>query len=247
MDLGDYHAVRNFIVQAVGQNKAGLLDASEVARLISETLSEDIGTTIKTEDEASDPYGFVSLAPLRDPKDEAVRMLRSFHLKTCDQAHKARLAGLLESGTVGVVFMERFVNLPAEVAGPVYQRLFSDYEHAVREDASFKVDHVLLATPTYAEVESDLDREFAGKGTKRARSGQPRPSGVSYYYGEAELLPQYAEFHWDYEVDGAERSSDSKRAFGDLGVIAGRRVFCLRLPKFRQYVDAIEAFIREAE
>jgi hypothetical protein len=247
MDTDDYHSVRNFLIHALGRNYSKVIEAGEIANFITETLSEDVGTTIKTEGEKSDPYGFVSIAPLREAKSKPEAMLKAFFLKTAEGTEKkAQLEAFFKAGKTGVVFMERFVNLPADIAGPVYKQLLEDYKHASKEDPTFKIERVLLSTPTFVEVESELDKELAGKkaNKKKAKTSESNPADSSYYYGEAEMLLELAEFSWDFKVESSERPSDSKRAFGDMGVIAGRRVFALTMANFTKFVNSIEEYIK---
>lgn len=135
MDLPDYHAVRNFLCQAFGQNYSDVIDAGKIAKVITEDFSEDVGTTIKTEGEQSDPFAFASIVPLCSGTDqESQRMLKKFFLKTCkDVQDKERLEKLLKEDKVSVLFMERFVNMPADVAPPLYKQLLHDYNNAVKE------------------------------------------------------------------------------------------------------------------
>lgn len=252
MDTDDYHSVRNFLIHAFGRNYSKVIEAGEIARLITDTLSEDVGTTIKTEGEKSDPYGFVTIVPLRKGEEEkAESMLKAFFLKTADgtEKKKTQLESFFKSGKAGIVFMERFVNLPADIASPIYKQLLEDYKHAVKEDPSFKVERVLLSTPTFVEVESELDKELlSGKKPNKKKAKMEKTtdtsSSSSYYYGEAEMLPELAEFSWDFKVESSERSSDSKRAFGEMGVIAGRRVFALTMANFIKFVNSIEEYIK---
>lgn len=245
MDTSDYHTIKNFMSHAFGQNYASLVEVGQIAAHITEFLSEDVGTTIKTEGQESDPFGFTTIMPLTQNDDVASKMLKKFYKKTCPE--KDRIDELFKTKKVATVFMERFVNLPADVAAPVYKQLLDDYNHAVKEDKTFVVDHIILSTPTYREVESALDAELAPKGkktSKKNKSEAKTESQLLYYYGESELLPELADFEWDYQVDTPERMSDSKRAFGDLGVVASRRVFVLSMANFIKFVASIEAYIK---
>lgn len=252
MDLGDFHGVRTFLGQAVGQGFTNVLDLGEVAKLITEDLSEDVGTTVKTDGADSDPYGFSSIVPLKW-KGRGVEMLQAFLLKSCaNEKEKERLGRDLKSGKkVSMVFSERFVNLPAEVASPLLKQLLDDHRNACKEDAVFQTDLVIFSTPVYVEVESALDKELSGgkkAGNKKAKidkNSGPKGEEVKYYYGEAEMLPGLAEYSWDYKVDQeADRVSDSKRAFTDVGIEGFRRVFVLTWTNFRHFVSQIESYIQ---
>jgi len=261
MDLSDFHAIRTFLTNAFGQRYTSVIDAGEIAKLITEDLSEDLGTTIKTEGEGADPYGYATLIPLGfQANRKGVDMLKAFFLKTCPTDKRSRLKTDLNTRGTSAVFMDRFVNLPAELASPLYRQLLDDVKNAVGDDAQFSTERVLISTPTYFEIESDLNDngiemvEYEGEegpkpGKKRAKKGmlakKPTKGECKYYYGESELLPGLCDYHWSYKVDQAERVSDSKRAFGDIGIESSRQVFALTWSQFTKFVGSIEQYIAE--
>ncbi len=239
MSLDDYHGIRTFLSTAFGQNYTSVIDAGEIAKLITEDFSEDVGTTVKTEGESSDPYGYSAIIPL-SYKSKGVDMLKKFWMKSCkDKAIQERLQKDLEKHGTSIVFMDKFVNLPAEISSPLLRQLIDDLKNACKEDATlFETKRVIISTPTYVEIESDLNDEQSKK-KKKVVNAEPK-----YYYEEAEILDELAEYSWDYKVDHAERVTDSKRAFGDLGIESGRRVFILDYPAFLQYTSRIETYIQ---
>lgn len=243
MDLGDFHGIRTFLTQAFGQNFASTIDAGSIAKLITEELSEDIGTCIKTDGPESDPYGYATVVPLGHG-GEAVGMLKRFLAKSCTAPGESqRLAGDLEKKGTSVVFMDRFVNLPADVAGPLYQQLLDDHKNAVKEEPGFRTERVILSTPTYIELESDI-QEAQQPASKKSRKEAKAEAETKFYYGESELLGEMCEYSWDYRTDKPDRVADSKRAFGDLGIESGRRVFVLSWSSFIRFVGSIDAYIK---
>lgn len=255
MDLSDFHGVRTFLVQAFGQLYSDVIDAGEIAKLITEDLSEDVGTTVKTDGQDSDPYGYATVIPLGF-KGKGIEMLKSFVMKTCPKDIQDKLKADLAKDATSMVFSDRFVNLPADVASPLFKQLLDDLKNAVKEDSkTFKTERVLISTPVYHEIASslDIDIEVEGededvepKSKKRNKSESKRPSAkgaVKYYYGEAEMLDDLCEYSWEFKVDKADRVSDSKRAFGDVGIEGGRKCFMLTLQSFTKFVNSIESYI----
>lgn len=250
MDLGDFHAIRTFLVQAFGQRYTEVVDAGAIAKLITEDLSEDVGTTIKVEGEGSDAYGYATLVPLALPEGSraAVASLKALLLKTCPREQQERLKADLERAGSSLVFMERFVNLPADLASPLFKQLLDDMGNAVKEEPIFKTERVFISTPTYVEVQSHLqvEVEHEGKKQKKAKVASSRPASTcKFYYEECEMLEGLCEYQWGYKVDQADRVSDSKRAFGDLGIESSRRVYCLSWDKFCRFINSIEKYVSE--
>lgn len=257
MDLADFHGVRTFLVQAFGQLYSDVIDAGEIAKMITEDLSEDVGTTVKTDGQDSDPYGYATVVPLGFKGNrKGVEMLKAFAVKTCPKDTQERLKADLAKDATSMVFSDRFVNLPADVASPLFKQLLDDLKNAIREDSkTFKTDRVLFSTPIYHEVASSLDVEFEGdeeevepKSKKRNKTSGSKKSApnnaVKYYYGEAEMLDDLCEYSWEYKVDKADRVSDSKRCFGDVGIEGGRKCFMLNFQNFTKFINSIETFIQ---
>lgn len=250
MDLSDFHAVRTFLVQAFGQRFTEVVDAGTIAKLITEDLSEDVGTTVKVDGEASDAYGYATLVPFGHPADQkAISMLKALLLKTCSSEQQTRLKADLERKGTSLVFMDRFVNLPADLASPLFKQLLDDVKNAVKEDPVFKTERVFISTPVYMEVQSDLKVEVEHE-SKKSKKGlknkiDSASSAPKYYYEECELLDGLCDYHWTYKVDPENRVSDSKRAFGDLGIECSRRIFCLPWDQFCRFAASIEKYVSE--
>lgn len=254
MDGCDFHGIRTFISGSVGKSHS--IDVGSIAELLTVTLAEDVGTCIKTDGPSSDPYGFASIIPLSASicKDhEGVRELKNFLLKTVPEALKSRLGKDIEKEGTSVVFMERFINLPAELSCPLFKQLIDDHAHACNEDSQFITNKVIISTPTFTELESSLaeseDQEDDDiverkKGKKKAKKQKETQSEPQYYYGEAELLPNLAEYSWDFEVDSSDRVADSKRAFSDKGIKSSRRIFVLTWVNFKKYISQIDSYIQ---
>jgi protein BCP1 len=260
MDLGDFHGVRTFLVQAFGQLYSDVIDAGEIAKLITEDLSEDVGTTVKTDGQDSDPYGYATIIPLAlKGQSRSLEMLRAFALKTCPKDLHGRLTTDFGKDATSVVFSDRFVNLPAEVASPLFKQLLDDLKNAAKEDfRTFKTERVLISTPIYREVASSLnieveeeedDEEMAQPKSKKRNAPKSKIQSsplqnTKYYYGEAEMLDGLCEYSWEYKVDKADRVSDSKRAFGDVGIEGGRKCFMLTFQNFSKFINSIDSYIQ---
>lgn len=258
MDSPDYHSIRQFLQHTFGNNKHAtkLLSISNLADLITERLSEYIGTTIKVggnEEEAkeSDPFGFISLVPLREAQG-----MRQFILQTCPAALRTEVERILEKPTA-VIFMERMVNLPTQVAIPCYQQLLDDWQEALKEDRDLWAhDQVILFLPVYHEVPPIIDGEAISEGSvsptkeklnKRTKTDKTL-SKMKFYYEETEIILQrnLATHSWIFE-NSQGCDTDSKRAFGEMGVDAKRLVVLMTRQKYEEFLRALPTYLAEEQ
>jgi hypothetical protein len=152
-------------------------------------------------------------------------------------------AFFLEKGNV-VLFLERLINVPVDLAAPLLRQLLDDWKAASADEPAHFASpkKVLLMTPTYREVESKLDRELEGSSSKSKskQTFQTTTKDVNFYYPEAECLERFATRFWTISVNTGHETSDSRRAFGDAGIEPGRRVFLLSWAKFEEFVSFLE-------
>lgn len=286
MDRRDYHAVQQFLLQIFGRGlenvrggNSGAVECTQLTKAIVDGLSEYVGTTAKA-DETEDPLAFVTLIPLELPavvrlEDEGDReqvrgCLASLRKMLAETARRSGLkkeqillierALLQAPGRTALVLAERFMNLPVDLAAPLYRQLLDDLPAAAEEDAAFAPDTILLIAPIYRELPSILDAEAISTAPE-ARRKRPRKSPAdeeepadageppksitdfSYYYAEDELLPEITTLHWDFRIKTPHETADSRRAFGDRGVDPARRVFVLTMEQLRTFVQQCQALI----
>lgn len=208
MDVLDFHSVRLLLQHAF--LKQGV-EVGSVADLICDRLSEYIGTCVKQSSE-DDALGFVTIIPLHLHKQ-----IGAFFAKHYGDGFES----------CGLLLMERMMNMPVELAKPMYQQLLDDYREAIAEDvALFKLDNVLIYTPIYWEVESELE------GHKK--KGE---SGPFYYQEEMESLKLGKTI--DIVMHDADYTADSKRAFSDRGIKQGRRIAMITWHEFVKFVKSL--------
>lgn len=274
-DKKDFHAIKQFLQISLGTGVIPLcggsaphrVDTQRLAEIVVDLLGEYVGTTAKSAEE-DDPLAAITLIPLKlegrlegatEEMQSCLDELVGTLMSTIRQAgpslgkkERSRLLSVLEGyEQVALVLLERFMNLPAEMAAPLYQQLVDDLPAAAEESVAFAPEHVLVLAPIYREVISQLDQEagkdgeaelFREKGKKRVISVSRKvqadddPEDYQYYYGECELLANEAVAWWDFKIRSPHETTDSRRAFGDRGVDAARRVFLLPMASFRSFV-----------
>jgi hypothetical protein len=229
----DFHSVKQFLSVSFGTSGHGI-NLSEFAACVTEECADHVGTAAKTEGEGSDPVAIVTYLPFRYASGrDFCKHLLDFLATKCE----GRLEGV-DVNRCALVLNERFINMPAGIAGPMLENLVGDWERAIREDGLFRVDHVFLLTPCYRLIKSELDAEL---GLEGEADGSERAGENNFYYQEAEYLGQFAEWQVLFQTATPHTTTDSRRAFTEHGVDAFRELFCLKWPKFIEFVKKVGA------
>jgi protein BCP1 len=239
----DFHGLKNLMRQLFDVD-AQLIDMSALADLI---LSQPtIGSTVKVDGEETDPYAFLTALNLREHKDNvAIKNISDYLLRqTKKNPSLAKLADVLNSPSnqVGLILTERLINVPSEIAPPMYTMIIDEIEAAVEDKEPYEFTHYLIISKTYHEVESTVDQEDAApKQKKKKQVGKE----TFYFHPEDEVLKKHAlvEGQYDYEKDEGDAKADSKRAFQELGIKPQGSVILIEASKFQDAVKAVGEYI----
>lgn len=131
-DEADFHGIRPFFVKAWDFSKQPIMDASELANVISG--QGNIGNLIKTEGDDPNSFGVVSILNLKQYQQEglekSIPSLFTYLQKKCTKVQcesMAKLKDLLSlEKNVGLVVNERIATLPAELIPVLHDNLSED-------------------------------------------------------------------------------------------------------------------------
>lgn len=157
---------------------------------------------------------------------------------------------------VGLVVSERLINMPSEVAGPLYAMLVDELDDAVSESEPYDFSHVIVLSRVYREVLPDPEVREQEEGDERRRKTKKQKGGaaatqaggegeVFYFHPEDEVFMRFAEAKGSFAfTKEGEAVADSKRAFQDLGVKTEGFVMLFTRDKFREGVKAVGEFLK---
>ena len=151
------------------------------------------------------------------------------------------VAGLLQdpSAQVGLVLTERLINMPPEIAPPLYSMLIDEIEAAVEDHEPYEFSHFLILSRTYHEVESNLEVEGERR-KKKAKEEAP----LFYFHPEDEVLQKHAAAHGSFQFTKEDEAvADSKRAFQEMGVKTTGCMILIEAAKFEGAVKAINEYL----
>ncbi|KAF2103224.1 hypothetical protein NA57DRAFT_52750 [Rhizodiscina lignyota] len=243
----DFHGLKTLLRQLFDVD-AQLFDLSALVDLI---LSQPLlGSTVKTDGNESDPFAFLTVLNLHEHREkQVIKDLTSYLLsKSSTHPSLSQLSQLFSSSSsaqVGLILTERFINMPAEIVPPMYNMLLEEISWALEEKEPYNFTHYLILSKTYTEVESKLDAEDDRPAKKKKQKGSKSEGGETFYFHpEDEVLQKHAMLwgNFDYTKKD-EGTSDSKRAFQEMGVKPSGHVILIDGAKFEETVKAVGAFL----
>ncbi|CAK7266490.1 Mss4p nuclear export [Sporothrix epigloea] len=264
----DFHGTKTLLRQLLDVD-AALFDVSGLADCI--LAQSTIGSTVKVDGKANDAYALLTALSLREQRENAAVAQLNKYLaeKAASTSALAPLETLLTdqaSGPsaagkphVGLILSERLINMPAEIAPPLYTMLIDEVEAAVEDGEPYQFTHYLILSKTYQEVQSDLammvdeddedDHNSSGKGKrKKAKTSGRAPADTFFYFHpEDEVFRKHAVTSGTFSYTKMDESvADSKRAFQDLGVKSQGLLMLIEADKLPAAVDAVSKYVQSS-
>lgn len=231
----DFHGVKALLKQVLDVDNT-LFDISALADLI---LSQPtIGSTVKVDGKETDPYAMMTAINLQEHREKKVvaDLIQYLAEKARTNPALGAIPELLSSGKhVALVIAERLINMPVEIAPPMYGMLVDEIEAAVEDKEPYEFTHYLVLSKIYSEVESTLDIE-----ERKKKKGKTEK--VTFYRNvEDEYLAKFASAHGPFEFTKVnEANPDSKRAFQEAGLAGSGHLMLIEASKFPEAVKTIQ-------
>jgi protein BCP1 len=234
----DFHGIKSLMRQLLDVDGT-LFNMSELADLI---LSQPtIGSTVKVDGKATDAYAMMTALNVVEHREKAPikDMVQYLVEKAQTNNALAAIPEVLSSGKqVGLVLSERLINMPSEIAPPLYTMLVDEIEAAVEDKEPYEFSHYLILSNVYQEVESSLD--VGDRKSKKAK-GEP---GQYFFHAEDEVLQRHAVASGSFEYTKQEDAvADSKRAFQELGVKSKGYMILIEANKLPAAIAAVQEYL----
>jgi protein BCP1 len=152
--------------------------------------------------------------------------------------HEA-LAGASRGETpVGLLLSERLINMPAEIAPPMYSCLVDELEAAIEDGEPYDFPYYLLLSKVYREVESTLN-----DGERKPKKA--RDDSLFYFHPEDEILARHAVASGSFKyAKEDEANADSRRAFQEAGVKCEGFVVLIEGKRFGEAIAAVGDYLK---
>ncbi|KPM36231.1 Protein BCP1 [Neonectria ditissima] len=234
----DFHGVKTLLRQLFDVD-AALFNMSALADLV---LSQPtIGSTIKVDGKAMDAYAMLTALNtfVHREKEPMKEVLKYLVEKAQTNPSLAVIPELVKAGKhIGLVFSERLINMPSELAPPLYSMLIDEVEAAVEDKEPYEFSHYLILSKTYQELASKIDVE--GQKRKKARE----ESEVYYFHAEDDVLQKHAVAYGAFNYTKEDEvAADSKRAFQEMGVKAQGHLILIEASKFQGAIKAVNDYL----
>ncbi|KAH7017655.1 p21-C-terminal region-binding protein-domain-containing protein [Ilyonectria destructans] len=234
----DFHGVKTLLRQLFDVD-ANLFNMSALADLV---LSQPtIGSTIKVDGKATDAYAMLTaLNTFVHREKEPMRdVLKYLVDKAQTNPSLAAIPSLVNAGKhIGLIFSERLINMPSELAPPLYSMLIDEIEAAVEDKEPYEFSHYLILSKTYQELESKIDVENQKR--KKAKGD----SQIYYFHAEDEVLQKHAVAYGNFNYTKEDEVvADSKRAFQEMGVKAQGHLILIEAGKFQGAIKAVNDYL----
>lgn len=234
----DFHGIKSLMRQLFDVD-ATLFNMSALADLI--LAQPTIGSTIKVDGKANDAYALLTVLNMfehreKEPMKDIIKYLTE---KAQTNSSLSVVPELINKGNhVGLVLSERLINMPSELAPPLYSMLIDEVEAAVEDKEPYEFSHYLILSKTYQELESTLGVE------ERKRKKAKEEAGVFYFHPEDEVLQRHAIAYGSFPYTKEDEAvADSKRAFQEMGVKSHGHMILIEASKFGGAVKAIAAYM----
>ncbi|ODV97507.1 hypothetical protein PACTADRAFT_22882, partial [Pachysolen tannophilus NRRL Y-2460] len=228
----DFHSIKNLLRQLFGEDSKEF-DLSSLTDLI---LNNNIGTTVKTDGEQSDPFSVLSVLNLTKELSEGNKNDNKFLKKIVDYVisktskktefnlmlRKLLLSNDSKKIQTGLIISERLINMPVETVPPMYKMLL---EESAKEDDYKDLKYFLVITKVYQLVspqnpEDEEDENDNGRKSKRSKksSDVSNQTEMDYFHYEDSILEDNSNYHSYFPYTHKTRESDSRRVFNDYGI-----------------------------
>ncbi|QPH15987.1 Mss4p nuclear export [Epichloe festucae Fl1] len=230
----DFHGVKSLMRQLFDVDHS-FINTSALADLI---LSQPtIGSTVKVDGKEYDAYVVLTVLNtfVHREKEPMKQMLKYLTEKAQANESLAMIVDLLNSDKhIGLVLSERLINIPSEIAPPLYSMLIDEIEAAVEDKEPYEFSHYLILSKAYLEVESTLDVE-------KRKKKKPREEGTTFFFHlEDEIFHKFALAYGNFTYTNEDEAvSDSKRAFQEVGIKTAGHMILMEAGKLRAAQKAI--------
>ncbi|KAI8987881.1 p21-C-terminal region-binding protein-domain-containing protein [Mycotypha africana] len=230
----DFQALKKLLTQLFSTD-SDLINLGDLADIIIE--ENHIGTTVKVDDQQSDPYAVLSVINLNHQKQLCTYLANKCPKKDEKLYTAVKEMLSLESTDkhIGWIISERFINMPVEIMAPMYNMLTEELKNVVAKKEPYDFEWYMFISKTYKEVESTLDEE------EEADNEPSVDTETFYFQSEDEIIAKYADYQYDYKFTNSEKeqAADSRRAFSEFGIAPGRKLLFVHKSKFEDLVNEI--------
>ncbi|XP_032137873.1 BRCA2 and CDKN1A-interacting protein isoform X2 [Sapajus apella] len=217
-----------------------LIQQNHIGSVIKQTdVSEDSDDDVD-EDEI---FGFISLLNLTERKgtqcaEQIKELILSFCEKNCEKSMVEQLDKLLNDTTkpVGLLLSERFINVPPQIALPMYQQLQKEVVEAHKTNKPCgKCCFYLLISKTFVEE---------GKNNSKRKWSNQKKDELMFANAEEEFFYEKAILKFNYSVqEESDTCLGGRWSFDDIPMKPLRTVMLIPGDKMNEIMDKLKEYL----
>ena len=146
---------------------------------------------------------------------------------------------------VGIVLSDRLINVPPEVAPPMYRMLQEEITWAIEEKEPYTFSHYLIVSKTYQDKgqDSSTDGDRSLQKRKKLEFSQKAQDAIGDFHPEDQVLRKHAIAYADFPYQKEETTRDTGlgKAMQELGLKPQGHVILCKASDFEAAVKAMEA------
>lgn len=215
----DFLSVKSLIRQLIGVDST-FFNLSNLAQL---TVDSKVGSAVKADDEEyNDVLAMLAVADCSLEEGTETRKLVEYWIERTSESQSPKLNKLLRqilhkkvgNNNIGIVFSDRFLNMPFDVVSPMYSLL--EQECIAR---NVRYDYILIPSRVYTEIVSTLDGSVQQPAAKRTAGNSVQSQEIFRFHPEDERIDKVAVGNGIFDFKTPIDETDSRRAFQDNGIL----------------------------
>uniref|UniRef100_A0A8D2E668 BRCA2 and CDKN1A-interacting protein n=1 Tax=Theropithecus gelada TaxID=9565 RepID=A0A8D2E668_THEGE len=228
----DYDGIKKLLQQLFLKDPVNTAEITDLLiqqnHIVSVIKQTDVSEDSEYDVDEDEVFGFISLLNLTERKDtqcaeQIQELILSFCEKNCEKSMVEQLDKFLNDTTkpVGLLLSERFINIPPQIALPMYQQLQKELAEAHRTNKPCgKCYFYLLISKTFVEQQ----KEKGNSEVQLLSAGGDQPGTEATSKKEVTVLPNIIPEATSCHLCWLETSHRSSQIQGEgmtQGIIAG--------------------------
>nr|CAG4641986.1 EOG090X0C3Y [Eurycercus lamellatus] len=193
----DFHGIRSLMHQLflkahinLGSLTDLIIQQDYIGSILQQSVTDEENADSDEDESAVDGvFGITSVINLSHHKDvECVKEIKKYLM---EKSHK-KLGPLFQDpvNQVGLLFNERFINIPPQVSVPLLEGLSNEIEAAKKEGKPFDLSHFILISKLHETTRSDA----------QAKKKKVKGANILWVNAEEEVISELGETMGEYSV-----------------------------------------------
>lgn len=215
----DFLSVKSLLRQLLGVDSTFF----NLSSLAQSTVDSKVGSAVKADDEEyNDVLAMLSVVDCSLEEGSETRKLVEYWIERTSESQSPKLNKLLRqilhrkigNNSVGIIFSDRFLNMPFDVVAPMYSMMAQE---CIARGVSY--EYILIPSRIYTEIVSTLDNSVPQPSAKKSAGKQTQNSEIFRFHAEDEVIDKVSVGNGAFDYKTPIDETDSRRAFQENGIL----------------------------